>query len=124
MSETNTKTRFGPLGEVHISVSDLETMRRFYLDIVGFEEEFYDKGEMLGLKTGGGSSLAFVVSNTNAKGVALALDCADVDAAVVELEGLGIEITERPWDGHWGGRVAAFADPEGNTVYLEQPPSE
>lgn len=24
-------------------------------------------------------------------------------------------------EGHWGAKVAEFEDPEGNTIYLEQP---
>ena len=50
-----------------------------------------------------------------------ALTCEDVDATVAALKRANIEITEEPWDGHWRGRVAAFQDPDGNTIYLEQP---
>ena len=119
MASTSSQVKLGPLGEVHVSVKDLEVMREFYVSVIGFEEEFYHPGEMLGLITGG-SSLAFVSGDSSASGVALAIECDDVDATVAQLEVMGIEITERPWDGHWGGRVAAFQDPEGNTVYLEQ----
>jgi predicted enzyme related to lactoylglutathione lyase len=115
-----TKVKLGPIDEIHLSVKDLETMRDFYLSVVGFEEEFYHPGEMLGLKTGG-TSLALTVAEQGASGVGIVLACDDVDAAVAALEEAGVTITERPWDGHWGGRVAAFKDPEGNTIYLEQP---
>ena len=120
MTTDRTRTTFGPIDEIHLTVKDLENMRDFYLSVVGFEEDFYHAGEMLGLKTGG-ASLALTVSDTSSSGVALALACDDVDAAVAELEKMDVKITERPWDGHWGGRVAAFKDPEGNTIYLEQP---
>ena len=120
MSASPSRTGLGPVDEIHIAVRNLDAIRDFYLDVVGFEEDFYHPGEMLGLKSGA-VSVAFVAAERGASGVALVLSCDDVDGTVAGLEASGIEITEKPWDGHWGGRVAAFKDPEGNKIYLEQP---
>ncbi len=120
MTTKASRIGLGGLSEVHLKVRDLEAMRRFYVETLGFEEEFNDEGQMVGVKTGG-ADLALVASETSTQGAAMAFDCMDVNATVEELRAIGITITEEPWDGHWGGRVAAFEDPEGNTVYLEQP---
>ena len=41
------------LDEVFVAVRDLPGMRAFYKEVLGFEEEFYDKGWGVGLRTGG-----------------------------------------------------------------------
>ena len=33
----------------------------------------------------------------------------------------GLAVTHPLEEGHWGARIAGFEDPEGNTIYLEQP---
>jgi catechol 2,3-dioxygenase-like lactoylglutathione lyase family enzyme len=74
----------GRLDEVHLNVEDLEGMRRFYTDMLGFEAEFYHEGKMVGLRTGG-AALVLTASKTRANGVAFALDCTGIEAL---LEGL------------------------------------
>ena len=43
----------GKLDEVFLSVKDLDSMRRFYTETLGLDEEFHHAGEMAGLRTGG-----------------------------------------------------------------------
>lgn len=46
------------------------------------------------------------------------LRCADVDAAVADLKGAGVEILNGPIDRPWGVRTASFQDPSGHTWEL------
>ena len=43
------------LDEVFLKVEDLEGMRTFYRDVLGFEEDFYDAGWGVGIKMDGAS---------------------------------------------------------------------
>jgi len=60
------------LGEIHLAITNLSKMRYFYLDLFGFEEDFYHEGEMVGLRTPG-CMLVLVESETGASGVSLVL---------------------------------------------------
>ena len=60
----------GRLDEVHIEVKQMEIMRQCYKDILGFEENFYHEGKMLGLITGG-ASLVLTASERRSSGVKL-----------------------------------------------------
>lgn len=91
----------GSLDEVHLNVEDLEGMRLFYTDVLGFEEEFYHEGEMIGFLTGG-AALVLTASKTHANGVALALGCTDIEALLDGLVARGVTITRPLWEGHWG----------------------
>jgi predicted enzyme related to lactoylglutathione lyase len=44
----------------------------------------------------------------------------DVDRACRELSARGVKFTKGPEDTPWGGRIALFRDPDGNTLQLTQ----
>ena len=44
----------------------------------------------------------------------------DVDRACQELSARGVKFTKGPEDTPWGGRIALFEDPDGNTLQLTQ----
>jgi uncharacterized glyoxalase superfamily protein PhnB len=43
-----------------------------------------------------------------------------VDRAFQELSAKGVRFTKGPEDTPWGGRIALFQDPDGNTLQLTQ----
>ena len=115
-----TKAKVGRLDEVHIAVRDMEAARRFYMDVLGFEEEFYHDGKMCGLGTGG-AALVLTASAQATSGVKLVLACEDIERLVDVLSSRGVTITQPLWEGPWGARLAGFEDPEGNSIILEEP---
>jgi uncharacterized glyoxalase superfamily protein PhnB len=44
----------------------------------------------------------------------------DIDAAYTELSAKGVRFPMVPSDQPWGGRLALFADPDGNVLYLDR----
>jgi catechol 2,3-dioxygenase-like lactoylglutathione lyase family enzyme len=111
------------LDEIFVSVRDLPKMRTFYEDLLGFEEEFHDGDWGVGLRTGG-AALILVKSERSASGVSLVFACDDIHRSLEAVTDAGLSITHPVEDGHWGAKVAGFEDPEGNTIYLEQPNPE
>ena len=108
------------LDEVFVKVEDLEGMRAFYRDVLGFEEDFYDAGWGVGLKMDG-ASLVLTASDSAASGVSLVFACGDIDRSLRAAAEAGVVVTHPLSQGHWGAKIAGFEDPEGNTIYLEQP---
>ena len=58
------------LDEVFLKVEDLEGMRAFYRDVLGFDEEFHHPGWGSGFKIEG-ASLVLTASDNAASGVSL-----------------------------------------------------
>ena len=110
----------GGLDEVFLDVADLPAVRQFYTEVLGFEEEFYHEGEMLGLRTGG-AALVLQSSGHGSSGVSLVFNCDDIEQSLRAVTEKGVVVTQPVWEGHWGAKVAGFEDPEGNTIHLEQP---
>lgn len=108
------------LDEVFLKVEDLEGVRTFYRDVLGFDEEFYDPGWGVGLKMAG-ASLVLTTSDEAASGVSLVFACSDINRSLSAATEAGVAVTHPLSEGHWGAKVAGFEDPEGNTIYLEQP---
>ena len=48
----------------------------------------------------------------------------DLDAAHAALAEKGVVFTRLPTREPWGGYMAVFADPDGNTYYLDQVPAD
>ena len=108
------------LDEVFVKVEDLEGMRIFYRDVLGFDEEFYDAGWGAGFKMDG-ASLVLTAADIGASGVSLVFACGDIDRNLRAVAEAGLVVTHPLSECHWGAKVAGFEDPEGNTIYLEQP---
>ncbi len=108
------------LDEVFLKVEDLEGMRTFYRDVLGFGEEFHHPGWGSGFKMAG-ASLVLTASDNAASGVSLVFACGDIERSLRAVTEAGLVVTHPLSEGHWGSMVAGFEDPEGNTIYLEQP---
>jgi len=108
------------LDEVFVSVKDLPKMRAFYGNVLGFEEEFHHGDWGVGLRTGG-SALILIKSKHGTSGVSHVFACDDINRSLKAATDAGLSITHPLKEGHWGAQVAGFEDPEGNTIYLEQP---
>ena len=108
------------LGEVFVEVEDLEKMRAFYREVLGFEEDFADPGWGAGFKTGG-ADLVLTLADTAATGVSLVFACGDIERSLRAVAEAELVVTHPLEEGHWGAKIAGFEDPEGNTIYLEQP---
>jgi catechol-2,3-dioxygenase len=116
------------LGEVALRVNDLERMKRFYQEILGFEVlgEF-PNGLLLKIAAGYAGhtqvlglfdrSVSVDQARTTIDHITFAIDLADYDAERKRLEtlGLNVEVKEHAWM-NW--RSLYFHDPEGNQVEL------
>ena len=68
-----------------------------------------------------GASLVLTASDSAASGVSLVFACGDIDRCLRAVAEAGVVVTHPLSQGHWGAKIAGFEDPEGNTIYLEQP---
>ncbi len=108
--------------DVTLTVSDLKRAVYFYENVLGLQKKYefgdyvgFDCGGVeIGLKTWGGGGkprkgepcIDFLIH--------------DVDASYRVLKDKGVDFTEGPQDTPWGGRIAIFLDPDGNTLQLVQ----
>lgn len=113
---------------VAIPVTDVDRAKRFYVDQVGFHDD-HDHRVSDALRfvqlTPPGSACSIVLGEGitdmapgSQKGVQMVI--ADAAAARAELIGRGVEASDvdvQPW-----GLFVYFADPDGNTWALQQPP--
>ena len=83
-------------------------------------EDFYHEGGFSGLRTGG-AALVLKASEKGSSGVMLVFACNDIDLSLHAAAEQGATITHPVTDGHWGAKIAGFEDPEGNSLFLEQP---
>ena len=116
------------LGEVALRVNDLQLMKRFYQDILGFEAlgEF-GTAALLKIANGYGGhtqvlglfdrSVPVGPERTTVDHIAFTIALADYDAERKRLESLGLEVEVKNHDWvKW--RSLYFRDPEGNQVEL------
>ena len=80
------------LDEVFVKVEDLEGMRTFYRDVLGFEEDFYDAGWGVGIKMDG-ASLVLTAADSAASGVSLVFACGDIDRSLQAVTEAGVVVT-------------------------------
>jgi len=98
---------------IRIGVSDLKKSVYFYQDILGLEK-------ISEWPTGAIFDIAGVALGLELKAkpeICLLVD--DVDKAYQNLKGKGVEFVTEPKDQPWGGRTAAFVDPDGNALEIE-----
>ena len=94
----------GKLDEVHLGVRDLDQMKEFYTNVLGFGVEFYHEGQMAGLQTPG-AALVLNASKAASAGVTLVFSCEDIESSLKAVTEKGIQITEPVYEGHWGARI-------------------
>jgi predicted enzyme related to lactoylglutathione lyase len=110
-----------------LQVRDLSASRAFYTKLLGFEvDPRFDTDEFVLFETStipfGLAQTAERSSNLEAgRGVALWLDCDNVDALHARLQEAGVEVLRPPFDGSFG-RTLVFADPDGYRITANQNP--
>jgi len=104
-------------------VSDLEKAAKFYEETLGLEKK-YEYSSYVGFE-GGGVEIGLIprpkeeqrVSSISPS-VEFLVD--DVDRAYNELKRKGVKFINELHDEAWGGRLAAFRDPDGNILEIAQ----
>ncbi len=115
---------------INLQVRNLSASRAFYTELLGLTEDtsFTAPGVVLFES----STIPFALSEPRVNldeaphpgwGVALWIDCDDVDGLYAKLEAAGATIITRPSDGPFG-RNFVFADPDGYKITANQNPWE
>jgi lactoylglutathione lyase len=105
---------------VTLTVSDLKRATDFYEQVLGLQKKYqfgdyagFDCGGVeIGLKTWGG------LKNPREGEPCLDLLVNEVDEAYQALKRKGVVFLKEPQDTSWGGRIALFSDPDGNSLQL------
>jgi len=104
-------------------VSDLKRAAKFYEGILGLEKK-YEYSSYVGFECGG-AEIGLIPkprkeqkSSIISPSVTFLVD--DVNAAYSELKRKRVKVIEELHDESWGGREAAFADPDGNILEIVQ----
>ena len=110
---------------VNVAVSDLDRAVAFFRDRVGLALKFSDDG--FGYAEFDTPGAGFAVARDPERagrhtGIGFAVE--DLDDAHARLSEAGVEFTRPPTREPWGGYMAIFADPDGNTFYLDQVPTD
>ncbi|MBC7098358.1 VOC family protein [Candidatus Bipolaricaulota bacterium] len=108
--------------DVTLTVADLARAVAFYRDLLGLPLKYrfpdyagFDVGGVeLGLKTWGGLE----PPRKGEPVVNFLVD--DIDRAYAELSAKGVSFAKGPEETPWGGRIALFQDPDGNTLQLTE----
>jgi catechol 2,3-dioxygenase-like lactoylglutathione lyase family enzyme len=114
-----------------VASRDLEASARFYGDVLGFE--LVESSPFASVFDAGGTTLRVtrVDAVAGAAYTVLGWKVADLDAAISALRTRSVEFKrydglEQDEHGAWtapgGSRIAWFADPDGNTLSLQQAP--
>jgi catechol 2,3-dioxygenase-like lactoylglutathione lyase family enzyme len=108
---------------ITLCVSDLKRAARFYEETLGFEKK-YEFSSYAGFECGG-LEIGLIPNPEEKQGrsrgspsVQFLVD--DVDKSCRELMLRGVKFIEDLHEEAWGGRQAAFADPDGNVLEIVQ----
>ncbi len=116
----------GPVGQIHISVTDLDRAIGFYRDVLGIPMLFRVPGRPMAFFQSGGVRLYLGAPESaefHSK-VLLYFTVEDIDAEYARLKDAGVAMAEPPHLVHrdkgtelW---MASFADPDGQNLVLMQ----
>jgi len=103
-------------------------MRAFYVDTLGLTPRS-DRPRFVNFDWGTQRltvSVHHAVSGTNPDPLRLMINLAvsDIHAIAARLRANGVQFSREPEQEPWGGWVATFQDPDGNTLQLLQTPRE
>ena len=116
----------GPLGQIHISVTDVERSVAFYRDILGIPHLFTVAGQPMAFFASGDVRLYLGVpeNETFTSRCVLYFRVEDIDAEVARLEGSGVVVPDQPHVVHRDGAtqlwMAGLQDPDGHRILLMQ----
>ena len=112
------------VGQLHITVSDLDESVRFYRDVLGLTHLFTVEGRPMAFLQAGSVRLYLGATEDERfhSRPVVYYDVEDVDASYAEITGRGAESLSAPHVVHRDGdtelRMAFVADPDGNPVGL------
>jgi predicted enzyme related to lactoylglutathione lyase len=112
----------GRIWAVTLTVADLDRAMRFYEGVLGLAKKYtfqdyagFDCGGVeIGLKTWGG------LEEPRKGEPCIDLLVESVDELYHTLGAKGVDFVTEPRDTPWGGRIASFSDPDGNTLQLTE----
>jgi predicted enzyme related to lactoylglutathione lyase len=116
----------GELGQVHISVTDVEASVAFYRDVLGIPHQFTVQGQPMAFFQSGDVRLYLGVPTDPQyrSRCVLYFNVDDLDAEVERLEGEGVTIHDRPHVVHRDGSselwMSGLQDPDGHHIILMQ----
>jgi predicted enzyme related to lactoylglutathione lyase len=116
----------GPVGQIHISVTDVERAVTFYRDLLGIPHLFTVPGQPMAFFASGEVRLYLGVpeSPEYTSRCVLYFTVADLDAEVDRLTALGVTFGDRPHVVHRDGTtelwMAGLKDPDGHHIILTQ----
>ncbi len=116
----------GPIGQIHVSVSDVERSVAFYRDVLGIPHLFTVPRQPMAFFASGDVRLYLGVpeSAEYRSRCVLYFTVADLDAEVARLAGLGVEFRDQPHVVHWDGSIelwmSGLVDPDGHHIILMQ----
>jgi predicted enzyme related to lactoylglutathione lyase len=114
----------GPLGQVHVSVRDVERSVAFYRDVLGIPHLFTVPGQPMAFFASGDVRLYLGVPEDPAfrSTCVLYFTVTDIDAEVGRLTDLGVTFSGRPHVAHRDNSgelwMAGFTDPDGHQLIL------
>ena len=116
----------GPLGQVHISVADVDRSVAFYRDVLGIQHLFTVQGQPMAFFASGDVRLYLgrAESPDFTSRCVLYFTVDDIDHEVARLTDLGVEFGDRPHVVHRDGTtelwMAGCRDPDGHHIMLMQ----
>jgi len=116
----------GPLGQVHISVADVDRAVAFYRDVLGMPHLFTVSGQPMAFFASGGVRLYLgrPESEEFTSRCVLYFTVDDIDAEFARLTDLGLAFDGRPHVVHRDGTnelwMAGCTDPDGHHIILMQ----
>jgi len=114
----------GPVGQIHISVTDVDRSVAFYRDVLGIPFLFQVPGQPMAFFMSGDVRLYLGVPTSPefTSRCVIYFRVEDIDAEVARLTGLGVEFRGEPQVAHRDGVhelwLAGCTDPDGHHVLL------
>jgi predicted enzyme related to lactoylglutathione lyase len=116
----------GPVGQIHVSVTDIDRSVAFYRDVLGIPLLFTVPGQRMAFFGSGDVRLYLGVPESPefTSRCVLYFTVEDLDAEFDRLGGLGVSFRDRPHVVHRDGTnelwMAGLADPDGHQLILMQ----
>ena len=111
------------LSYVNVTVSDVDRAVVFFRDTVGLRLNFADAAFGYASFANAGASFAVVQAPEGeevGRHTGIGFTVENLDAAHASLVEKEVVFTRPPTREPWGGYMAIFADPDGNTYYLDE----